>query len=99
MMQTTLRKYESLTKETFTEAKVQNLGSTKWTRKWAKSWKVWKGRLKSAQFVPPKQRRDKVNSPQQLVLFWICFQTGPSGGGQFAAPKNLFCGHCFCFFD
>ena len=76
MMQTTLRKYESFKSEAFTEAKDRELpktesGKYKWTRRWAKSWKVWKGKLKSGQFIPPEQRRDKVNSSHQLVLFWI----------------------------
>ena len=92
MMQTTLRKYESLKSETFTEAKGCELpkttaGKYKWTRRWAKTWKVWKGRLKSGTILPPEQRRDKVNSSRESDLFGHIFQNGSSGGGKFPGKE------------
>ena len=92
MMQTTLRKYESLKSETFTEAKGCELpkttaGKYRWTRRRAKTWKVWKGRLKSGTILPPEQRRDKVNSSRESDFCLTYFQTGPSGGDNFSGEE------------
>ena len=67
MMQTTLNKYRRLQTHDFTEALEPNLpktesGQYKWTRRWARKWKLWKGKLKAGQVLPPEQRRDKAKS-------------------------------------
>lgn len=93
MMQATLAKYESLKSGVFTEAKVCDMpkttaGKYKWARRWAKTWKVWKGRLKSGQVLPPEQRRDKVNSSRQPALFYHSFSKPvPAGAGIFRSTK------------
>ena len=94
MMQTTLGKYETFKSQYFTEADNQKLPKTKsgrykWTRRWAKSWKVWKGRFKSGQLLPPEHRRDKVKSSHQLVLLLIHFKTSPPAGVGTLRPQKV----------
>ena len=93
MMQATLAKYESLKSGVFTEAKMCDMpkttaGKYKWARRWAKTWKVWKGRLKSGQVLPPEQRRDKANLSRQPAFFYLSFsQPVPAGAGIFRSTK------------